>query len=72
MKVNSERYRKRDSNSIHYFTELHFDLLCMIKKKVKVLPESLLLEKPISLQFSSNMHTFDITNLYQNNPQFKP
>lgn len=31
MKVNSERYWKRDSNSILYLIELYFDLLRMIK-----------------------------------------
>ena len=31
IKVNSKRYRKRDSNSILYFTVLHFELLRMIE-----------------------------------------
>ena len=31
LKVNSKRDVKRYSNSILYFTEVHFDLFCMIK-----------------------------------------
>ena len=48
MKVNSERYWKRDSNSILYLIELYFDLLRFDQnKQVKVLTESFLVEKTI-------------------------
>ena len=54
MKVNSERYRKRDSTSILYFTALGLASYDQ-NKQVKVMAESFLVEKPTLLQISPNM-----------------
>ena len=70
MKVNSQRCQKRDSTSVLYFTALWLASYDR-SKQVKVLAESFLVEKPTSLQISCNMYTFDVTKLYQNNPQSK-
>ena len=64
--MSSELYRKL--NSLFHWTTLWLTSYDQ-KKQVNVLTESCLVKKPISLHISSN--AFDVTKLYQNNPQCK-